>query len=98
MSYDIQVRRAAELEVAEAELWYEAQQVGIGSQFLSEVSYVLERIAENPLIYQITYRDIRRALVPRFPYLIWYRVIGKTAVIIACTHARQDSELVKARQ
>jgi toxin ParE1/3/4 len=72
LSFDVQVRRAAELEVAEAQLWYEKHQSGLGAEFYSEVSHSIDRLADTPLIYQIVYRDIRRAVVRRFPYLIWY--------------------------
>ena len=97
MSYELQVRRAAELDIAEAQVWYESRQSGLGGQFRSEVSLVIERLAETPLIYQIAHRDVRRAIVRRFPYLIWYRVLGKTVTVLACTYAGHDPEKVKAR-
>lgn len=95
MSYEVQIRRAAELDIAEAQLWYEAQRSGLGAEFHSQVSQVIERLAETPLIYQVLYRDTRRALVRRFPYLIWYRVLGELVTVVACTHAKQDPESPK---
>jgi len=74
LSYEVQVRRAAELDIAEAQVWYETQQTGLGADFRSEISQVIDRLAASPLIYQIVHRDIRRAIVRRFPYLIWYHV------------------------
>jgi plasmid stabilization system protein ParE len=97
LSYEVQVRRAAELDVAEAQLWYEAQRSGLGTEFHSEVSQVIDRLAETPLIYQVVYRDVRRAIVHRFPYLIWYRILDEVVVVLACTHGKQDPEQVKAR-
>ena len=97
MSYEVQVRRAAELDLAEAQVWYETQQTGLGAEFRSEVSQVVDRLAATPLIYQIMHRDIRRAIVRRFPYLIWYRVAAETVIVLACTYAGRDPERVKAR-
>lgn len=97
MSYEVQVRRAAELDIAEAQVWYETQQTGLGAEFRSEVSRVIDRLAETPLIYQIVHRDIRRAIVRRFPYLIWYRVVAETVIVLACTYAGRDPQRVKAR-
>lgn len=97
MSYEVQVRRAAELDVAEAQVWYETQQTGLGAQFRSEVSRVIDRLAGTPLIYQVVHRDIRRAIIHRFPYLIWYRVAAETVIVLACTYAGRDPERVKAR-
>lgn len=97
MSYEVQVRRAAELDIAEAQIWYETQQTGLGGAFRAEVSGVIDRLAATPLIYQIVHRNVRRAIVRRFPYLIWYRVDGQMVVILACTYAGRDPKRVKAR-
>lgn len=97
MSYEIQIRRAAELDIAEAQVWYETQQTGLGVKFLSEISRVIDRIVDTPHIYQIVHRDIRRAIVRRFPYLVWYRVSHDMVVVVACTYAGRDPERVKAR-
>ena len=90
LSFDVQVRRAAELDLAKEQIWYEAQRSGLGAEFQSEVSQVLDRLAETPFLYQVVYRDVRRAIVHRFPYLIWYRVLGEVVTVLACTHGRQD--------
>ena len=90
MSFDIQIRRAAEIDIAEALIWYESQQAGLGGAFHSEVTRVLARLAETPLSYQVEHREVRRAIVRRFPYLIWFRVRGSSVTVLACTHAKQD--------
>lgn len=77
MSFRVHVRRAAELEAAAAQIWYETQRSGLGAEFHSELSHILTHLAETPLIYPIVYRDVRRAVVRRFPYLVWYRVFGE---------------------
>ena len=97
MSYEVQVRRAAELDIAEAQVWYETQQTGLGAEFRSEISQVIDRLAGTPLIYQVVHRDIRRAIVRRFPYLVWYRVAAETVIVLACTYAGRDPKRVKAR-
>jgi len=74
LTFTLRVRRAAELEISEAQLWYEAKEKGLAAEFLSEVSQTIDRILETPLIYQHVHRGIRRAILHRFPYLIWYQV------------------------
>ncbi len=97
MSFKVQVRRAAELDVAEAQVWYEKQRAGLGVDFHSRISEILATLNENPLIYPVLYRDVRRAIVHRFPYLIWYRVLGEEVTVLACTHARQNSSRITSR-
>jgi plasmid stabilization system protein ParE len=97
LSYEVQVRRAAELDIAAAQVWYETRQAGLGAEFRLEVSRVIDRLAATLLIYQIVHREIRRANVRRFPYLVWYRAAVETVIILACTYAGRDPERLKAR-
>ena len=84
----MQVRRAAEIDLAAAQKWYETQRRGLGAEFHQAVSQVFARLTNNPLIYPAIYRDVRRAVVHRFPYLIWYSVLGEDLTVLACTHSR----------
>ena len=97
MSFKVQIRRAAELDVAEAQVWYETQRAGLGAELHSEISQVFTVLTETPLIYPALYREVRRAIVHRFPYLIWYRVLGEEVTVLACTHARQNPSKVISR-
>ena len=90
MSFKVQVRRAAELDLAAAQSWYEAQSRGLGVEFHSEIAKVFARLSETPLIYPAVHKDVRRVVVQRFPYLIWYRLVEQEVTILACTHGRQD--------
>ena len=74
MNFKVQVRRAAELDVAEAQVWYETQRSGLGAEFHSEISHIFTVLAETPLMYPILHRDVRRVLV--HPYLMLTMVIS----------------------
>jgi plasmid stabilization system protein ParE len=89
LNFSVQVRRAAELDIAEAQIWYESQRNGLGAEFHFEVSQIFSRLVETPLIYPAVHRDVRRAIVRRFPYLIWYRVQANEVIVLACTHGKQ---------
>lgn len=97
MSFTIYVRRAAELDVAEAQMWYEEQQIGLAAEFHHELSMTLARLAETPCIYPVVYRNIRRAILHRFPFLVWYRVEGTVVTVLACTHGKADPGIVRRR-
>jgi toxin ParE1/3/4 len=78
-------------------VWYETQRAGLGADFHSEISKVFTVLTETPLIYPALYRDARRAIVHRFPSLIWYQVLGEEVTILACTHARQNPSKIFSR-
>ena len=95
MSFRVNVRHRAELDITEAQAWYENQRSGLGIEFHTEVSQVFTTLSKTPLLYPILYRDVRRVVIHRFPFLLWYRVHGETVIVLACTHAKQDPNKVK---
>jgi toxin ParE1/3/4 len=68
LSTKVQVQRSAKGDIADAHAWYEAEQAGLGTEFLDEIAATLARIASGPERYPVVEADVRRALVPRFPY------------------------------
>ncbi len=97
MTFAVRLRRAAELDVEEAQDWYEEQQAGLARDFNNELTAVMARLAETPLIYPVVYRDVRRAILHRFPFLVWYQIDGSVVRVLACTHGRADPGKVRAR-
>ena len=62
----------AEQELVEAVLWYESKEMGLGKRFRLEVSHVLNRIIEDPLLWRERSGGYRRVNCPVFPYYIPY--------------------------
>jgi hypothetical protein len=83
MNYKLIVRSEAEAELEEAFVWYEQQVIGLGSQFLLAVDAAINSIQRNPLRYPVIYKDIRRALMRRFPYQVFFVINERKIVIIA---------------
>ena len=97
MTFTVRVRRAAEQDVAGAQDWYEAQLAGLGPAFYGELAALVDRLAATPHIYPIVYRDVRRAVLHRFPFLVWFRVAGTVVTILACTHGKADPRRIPTR-
>jgi plasmid stabilization system protein ParE len=97
LSLPVLVRRAAELDLMRAEDWYEAQRPALGHDFRDAVDAAIARIAENPLAYADRYHGARRALVQRFPYVLWYRALPDRVILLACVHAKRDPGAIGAR-
>jgi plasmid stabilization system protein ParE len=74
MSYGVLIRPEAELDIQDAFEWYEAQALGLGSEFIRAVDTCLSSMGRNPLAYPILYKQARRALIRRFPHSILLRL------------------------
>ncbi len=98
MSRAIIVRPEAEADIAEARLWYERQRKGLGEDFLLCADEALTKIGRDPELFPIVHRDVRRAVIHRFPYGIFYRVMKKRVVVIGVFHGRRDPRQWQSRR
>ncbi|MEZ0387722.1 MAG: type II toxin-antitoxin system RelE/ParE family toxin [Verrucomicrobium sp.] len=64
---------AAELE--EVRDYYASRSEGLGDDFVNEFERQVLRIAAMPTRWMVVRRDIRRALMKRFPYVIFFRLL-----------------------
>ncbi len=69
--------------------WYEGQRARVGQFFAAAVEMTIASILQNPLAYPRVYGDIRRALVQRFPYAVYFRPLGDELVVLAVMHGRR---------
>jgi toxin ParE1/3/4 len=91
------VRPAAEEDIEAAYLWYEGRQAHLGNEFLFAIRSALSQVSQYPEAHSIVDSDVRRVVVPRFPYGIFYRVYHGTVYVIACMHGRRDPERWRSR-
>ena len=82
----------ADLDVEAAFEWYENERPGLGLEFLDELRASYNRIADGPLKYQELRGGIRRALLRRFPYAVYFAIEGDIVVVVAVLHASRDPE------
>jgi len=87
----------ADAELAEARQWYAHQRENLDLEFMERIDDTLSRIVRNPNLYPIVYRTLRRAVVRRFPFAVFYEVTADEIQIIAVFHSRRDPEKWQSR-
>ena len=97
MTLPVFIRRAAELDLAAIEDWYDSQREDLGGEFRQVVDEAITRIADSPLAYPERYRGARRVLLRRSPYVLWYRPLESLVVVLACVHGKRDPREIRAR-
>lgn len=97
MSLPVVLRPAARQEYDDAVDYYEAQRVGLGTRYANRVRDVLTRIGNNPKMHGIVFSDIRKAVVTKFPYCIFYRELTDRVEVIAVFHTRRDPAVWQQR-
>jgi toxin ParE1/3/4 len=80
----------AEAELRAAIRFYEDQREGLGAEFQDEVEQATERIARMPQAFSPYGRDgLRKYVLARFPYSIFYLELEECIWIAAVAHQRR---------
>lgn len=91
------VRPEAEGDLADAYAWYEQQRAGLGDEFLTTVDATFDFILERPLSFPVVHKTIRRALMMRFPYGVYFIGAENTISILAVLHGHRDPGELQGR-
>ena len=83
---ELRVRPEAELDAFEAALWYENERDGLGARFLHGLRKVFARIEYGPLQFPLVTADIRRAILARFPFGVFFFAEENLCTVIAVMH------------
>ena len=88
----------ADAELTEARQWYSHQRQDLDLEFMQCIEDALSMILSNPHLFPLVYRNLRRAVVRRFPFAIFYEVTVEEIQIIAVFHSRRNPEVWKSRR
>jgi toxin ParE1/3/4 len=90
---------AARRELEEAIDHYDAERQGLGREFREEVQRVLALLTKFPRIGHPVRGSVRRMMLSRFPYHIYYRLLESGNLrILAVAHNRRRPEYWGGRQ
>jgi plasmid stabilization system protein ParE len=84
------LRPQAEVEIAEAAVWYGNQASGLDAAFLRAVDAGFAAIQRNPLQYQMVSGELRRVGLHRFPHSLIYVVREHDIIVVACADGGPD--------
>jgi len=75
-------------ELGAAAEWYEAAQAGLGTDFLDETLRAVAAISESPTAWPVVIRkrSVRKFLLARFPYAVYYVPREDEVLVLAVAH------------
>jgi plasmid stabilization system protein ParE len=82
----------ARAEYTEVVEWYEQQIPGLGKRLRADFSATRARLTTNPRQFPFALRDVRRASLRHFPYIVMFRAAADTVQIIAFFHMSRDPQ------
>ena len=90
VAYRLKFSGRAIREIGEAYEWYEAQSQGLGLEYEAALELQVRRLEQAPLLYAEILPEIRRTLLPRFPYGVFYAVRDDLVHVLAVIHNARD--------
>jgi hypothetical protein len=90
MSFKLEIRPLAAIEILEAYDWYELAKDGLGLEFLNELENFYDGLKNNPKTHSYYEKPVRQGRLKRFPYVVIYEIFNSTIVIYSVFMAKQD--------
>jgi len=87
---DIELKPEVYDDLKTAYDWYESQRIGLGEDFLLTLEDSYAKIARTPKAYQLIYQSVRRKLVRRFPYGVFFILGDDKIIVIAVMHTKRN--------
>jgi toxin ParE1/3/4 len=82
MTFKILVSPHALDDIEAAAHYYNEKVTGLGSRFAHQVQSTIEKIADNPFMYEVRYNGIRCAGVWKFPFLIHFTADREAGTVL----------------
>lgn len=93
MSLPVVYRRKVGRDLAAGFGYYEDQAQGLGERFLTGVDSAFDAIERYPEMFAQVHGEVRRAVVSRFPFAVFYRVESKRVVVLTVLHTARDPKV-----
>ncbi len=89
MPYSVRYKRAAAAEVEAAIGWYCRPEIDQAPSFIKELERTEAHLRTLPALYQQVEGEIRRAVLRRFPYSLFFVIERNEVIVLACMHQHQ---------
>ena len=90
MKYALRFLTEVDEDATAACEWYEEHGAGLGEGFLQEFYGAAQSILANPLLYRAIDRTIRRCLLRRYSYSIYFTIEDDMVLVIGLFHCARD--------
>ena len=97
MSRRLRLRVQAEIDIDEAVGWYESERPGLGIEFIRHLNLLLDRVLEQPYQFPVVDQEVRRGLLSRFPYGVFFTVNDDEVLVLAVVHLHRHPDTWERR-
>lgn len=93
MTLPVVYRRRVQHDLAGAFDWYELQRPRLGEDFLAAVQATSRAIEQYPELFAAVHGEVRRAVISRFPFAVFYTIEARRIVVLRVLHTARNPAL-----
>ena len=82
----LKISQLAFLEIEDAKEYYNLQNSTLGDTFKNDIKKNIESIKRFPNLYPNITNNMRRCVLHRFPYSIFYAITNSTILVLSVAH------------
>ena len=90
MRYTLRFLPEVDEDATAAYEWYEERAAGLGDGFLQDFYDTAKGLLANPRLCRTIDRTIRRCLLRRYPYSIYFTIEDEMVLVIGLFHCARD--------
>ena len=95
----VEYHPAVENELREIRDYYEQRSPGLGAAFIDEFERQILKLKAAPERWMVVEKDVRRCLMRRFPYIVYFRQVATVRIrITAVKHQRRHPQYGRDRK
>jgi toxin ParE1/3/4 len=91
--FSIKISDDAENDLDNSYQYYAEESTKVAESFFKQINSSLEIIKKNPESFPIAFRDVKKFVVKRFPFVIYYQLNESLIRVIAIFHTSRNPEI-----
>lgn len=95
--FEIELSDDAEIDLDNSFEFYKQDNPNVANTFFKEVDLSFKKIKENPESFPIIGLSIRKYVLKKFPFIVYYKIDKYTIQIIAIFHTSRNPEIWRRR-
>ena len=95
--FSIEISDEAEIDFDKSYEYYFEDNPKVADTFFKKINISLEDIKQDPFTFPIVYKEVRKYLVHKFPFIIYYQIVNSTIKVIAIFHTSRNPEIWNER-
>lgn len=95
--FKVEFSNEAEADFDKSYQYYYLENPKVAESFLRQINLGLDRIKQNPYFYQVIHKEIRKYVIRKFPFIIYYQIASSVIKVVAFFHTSRNPEIWNER-